>query len=135
MGMKALGTYLRELRKGQGMTQAYVAGQTGMNPSTLHRIEKGEVEPGGENVLNLISVVRGSYDDARRLWSDSGADEEEARKLAKYRLTSEQKQAHKLVNGFTADELAAIRAELASDPAFVDRILDATAREILRRQR
>lgn len=62
--MRALGSYLRALRLGQRMTQTYVAEQAGINLSTLHRIEKGETEPGGENVLNLVAVVRGSYEDA-----------------------------------------------------------------------
>jgi transcriptional regulator with XRE-family HTH domain len=128
--MKALGVYLRELRKGQGMTQAYVAGQAGMNPSTLHRIEKGDVEPGGENALNLISVVRGSYEDARLLWSDRDADEDTARYLAEQRLSSEGKQIRQHINGYTADELSRVRDELASDPAF----LTAIAAEILRRR-
>lgn len=132
--MLAFGVYVRALREGHRMTRTGIADELDVDATTLWRVEEGKQEPSGSLILNLVAAVHGSYDDARRLLADKNATDDEARLLAEQRLSSE-KQAHNLVNSFTTDEISAIRAELASDPAFVDRILDATAREILRRQR
>lgn len=105
------------------MTLAYVAGQAGVNPSTLHRIEKGETEPGGENILNLMAVVRGSYEDARRLWSDRDADEAAGRELADQRLAAYADQQVAAFRERVGTEQAdAIARRLVSDPGFVDAI-------------
>jgi hypothetical protein len=66
------------------------------------------------------------------LWSDRDADEEEGRKAAERRLQqfTEQTDTRRMVNGFTADELARVREELAHDPDF----LDAIARSVLKQR-
>jgi transcriptional regulator with XRE-family HTH domain len=124
MGMKALGSYIRELRRGQRMTVAYVAEQTGLNASTLHRIEKGETEPGGENILNLVAVVKGNYDDARRLWSDRNADEARGRALAEARLSQfVERTVDQAINGMGHDEARRLAQRLRRDPAFLEQFI------------
>lgn len=135
--MEALGVYIRTLREGRRMPRTGTADFVGVDATTLWRVEEGKQEPGGSLILNLLSVLRGDYEDARRLLGDKNATGDDARVLAQQRLGSHSipAAAAEFANGFTADELDAIRQQLASDPAWLDTILDATAREILRRQR
>lgn len=122
--MRALGSYLRTLRVAQHMTQTLVAEQAGIDKSTLHRIEKGESEPGGENVLNLVSVVRGSYEDARRLWSDRNTNEDVGRETAEDRLGRVNFAKLEELHAVLGDErLVDLVSMLAADPDKVDAII------------
>lgn len=133
--MTALGAYLRTLRIGQRMTQTLAAELAGINVSTLHRIEKGESEPGGENVLNLVSVVRGSYEDARRLWSDRSADEDAGRETAEQRLGHANFAKLEELHAVLGDErLVDLVAMLAANPDKVDAIIRLVGDGSTRRQ-
>ncbi len=122
--MLALGAYLRAMRVGQRLTQTLVAEQVGINLSTLHRIERGQTEPGGEIAFNLVAAVRGSYEDARRLWSEGDASEERGQQLAEQRLNrGELEQLDQLRVLFGDDEVAEAVARIAGDRDLLAAIL------------
>ncbi len=51
------GARLRELRDEAGMTQAVLAGETGMHRVSLARAEKGQMEVGVTNVVRLAAAL------------------------------------------------------------------------------
>jgi transcriptional regulator with XRE-family HTH domain len=52
----AIGSRLRELRKGRGLTQAELARQIGIQQSDLSRMEKGEYRVSLDNLFRILGV-------------------------------------------------------------------------------
>jgi transcriptional regulator with XRE-family HTH domain len=52
----AIGSRLRELRKGRGLTQAELARQIGIQQSDLSRMEKGEYRVSLDNLFKILGV-------------------------------------------------------------------------------
>lgn len=124
--MAALGGYLRGLREGRHITRTGLAGDLGVDSTTLWRIEEGKQEPSGQLLLNLVAAVRGSYEDVRRLMSDNSASDETGRQLAEYRLSaSERAQVRSFTDSLTPEEREELARRLANDPDFINSIIRA----------
>ena len=54
---KVLGKAIKAIRKAQGITQDFVAGEVGCNGSHLHRIETGERQPSDAHLLAICKVL------------------------------------------------------------------------------
>lgn len=138
------GMYLRVLRERQKLTRDQLVERVKTNSNeavklsdvSLWSIEDGRQEPKGRLLFALIEALSASYEDISRLILDDSLTVDDARELAERRLSEERRAqvidpiVSEFVNGFTPDELAQVRDELANDPAFLDTI----ARQVLRRR-
>ena len=85
--MAAVGQYIRALREGQHISRTGLASQLEVDATTLWRIEEGKQEPSGSLLVNLVTAVRGSFDDIHRLLNSKSIDEDESRRVAAARLS------------------------------------------------
>lgn len=138
------GMYLRVLRERQKLTRDQLVERVKTNSNesvklsdvSLWSIEDGRQEPKGRLLFALIEALSASYEDISRLILDDSLTVDDARELAERRLSEERRAqvidpiVSEFVNGFSPDELARVREELASDPSFLDTI----ARQVLKRR-
>lgn len=134
--MKAVGAYLETLREARGLSRVWVAEKAGTNDTSVYRVERRGQAAGPKILIGIVRAVRGSFDDVDELLREDDTPETVGRHLAEVRLAEEPAiDVRQFVrNGFTGDELDKVRRELASDPAFLDTITAAIAREVLRRR-
>jgi y4mF family transcriptional regulator len=57
MGIKELGSMLKQRRKDLGITQPHLAEIAGISKNTLYKLERGESNPSWEIVLKLMDVL------------------------------------------------------------------------------
>ena len=57
MGIKELGSALKQRRKDLGITQPHLAEIAGISKNTLYKLERGESNPSWEIVLKLMDVL------------------------------------------------------------------------------
>ncbi len=57
MGIKELGSALKQRRKDLGITQPHLAEIAGISKNTLYKLERGESNPSWEIVLKLMNVL------------------------------------------------------------------------------
>lgn len=55
---KETGEKFRNAREKLGLTQEEVAGKVGMNITNYARIERGEIEPSGSNLIKISKVLK-----------------------------------------------------------------------------
>lgn len=121
--MAALGGYLRTLREEQHITRSGLAGDLGVDATTLWRIEEGKQEPSGSLLINLVAAIRGDYDDVRRLLADRNANEQTGKEIADARLASYAiTQVEMFRERVGSDQADLIARRLVNDPGFVDAI-------------
>jgi transcriptional regulator with XRE-family HTH domain len=53
------GSYIRQLRESKSMTGTELARQLGRNPSYISKIERGEVPPPGEFIIQKLAEIFG----------------------------------------------------------------------------
>lgn len=119
--MTAAGAYLRVLREAKGFSRAEIADRLGATETNLWRIEEDGQEPKAGLFLGLISEIRGSAADFRRLLLDDAADESAGRELAQLRITrGELDKIEQLRASLGDDALVDAVAILAADPGLIE---------------
>lgn len=120
--MTTLGDMVLAARTDLGLTQDEFGKRVGVSHSYIYNLEKGKNQIPSPGVLEALARVIGvSKIELLRAVGYLGDDD----------IAPTDPAVADVVNGFTEDELAHVRRELASDPHFLDTI----AREVLRRRR
>lgn len=84
--MESVVAYLGELRDGQHISRAQLAAMLETTEQTIFRIERGQQEPKGGLLVGLVTMLRGSWDEIRRLQLGKDATPDLGRDLARQRL-------------------------------------------------
>lgn len=122
--MAAFGVYVRTLREGQHISRTGLADQLDVDATTLWRVEEGKQEPSGSLLVNLVTAVRGTFDDVHRLVVAKGATQETGREMAEYRLSQLiDREASRAINGMGKDEARRLAQRLKSDPKFFEEFI------------
>jgi transcriptional regulator with XRE-family HTH domain len=124
--MQSVGTYVRALREGRGMTANDLAFATGLNVTYIWRIESGETEdPGLERMSKIIEALKGKGDHLVALYLHPSPTDEYIQELARIALlTDEERTKAESFLGNDADTRALLEAvhEKAANPALRNRI-------------
>jgi transcriptional regulator with XRE-family HTH domain len=86
MGMKEVGTYVRELRRGRDLTQAELAMIVHVSKPTIERLERGEQNVAAQTLAQIIAWLGGVPDDVQNLYMDEGVRDRDAKHLARKAL-------------------------------------------------
>lgn len=84
--MLAVGTYIRALRDAQQLSRAEIAHRVGTHESQIVRIEAGEQDTRGSQLIALVQAVGGDFGEVAELMLAESASVEDARTLAQRRF-------------------------------------------------
>ncbi len=57
MNKNPIGSRIKELRKQKGMSQEFLAEESGLSSRTIQRVENGETQPAGDSIKRLSSAL------------------------------------------------------------------------------
>ena len=122
--MTGMGTYIRTLREGQGITRAWVAERVGTSDTSVYRIEKGDQAPATVLLIGIVNAIRGSFEDVEELLRNDGAKAEKGKSLAESRLTlTQQARITAVQDEIGVDNAAEAATLIQNDPALRKAIL------------
>ncbi len=126
MSVKAVGAYIRTLRKLRQLTELAVSTEAGVGANYIWRIENGEIDrPSAENLAAITRAVSGRLEDVGNLLLDKAATREDGEHLAErcLRATDETMQNYlvALPPGELHDIVRVIR-RIQHDPAKLHRL-------------
>lgn len=77
-----VGTYLKTLREGRGLSRFEIAKEVNTNEVQILRIENGDIDTRGSLLLAFLRIVEGSADQLTALMTTPGAIPEHGQQLA-----------------------------------------------------
>jgi transcriptional regulator with XRE-family HTH domain len=92
MGMKAVGSYLKNLRKQKGLSQKYIADYLNVSEKQVLRWEKGLSDPASSMLIHFSKIVDGSLEDISELLLSTDDNNDIGEELAEKRITLSQLQ-------------------------------------------
>lgn len=122
--MLAVGMYLRTLREGQHLSRAAIATLVGTHESQIVRIEAGDQDTRGSQLMKIVAAVKGSLDHVMQLMLDDQADEHAGRDLAERVLSQGEVSTIWAAANTDPKRAALVRRiiRLTDDPAIVSRL-------------